>query len=250
MADRSLAAELRARPPALHGQGELWGLAWAALRFLEATVRPGMATLETGAGASTIVFAAGGAEHEAITPSAGEADRIRGECERRGISLEGVRFRIGSSHEVLPAWEARPLDLALVDGAHGFPYPILDWWYLAPHLKTGGLMILDDAYMPPVACVLDHCRRSPAWRVEDAISYRTAVVRKLADETPEFEYAGGRYGGAVSFRYLPAHRRAVATLRHRLLDSPVGARAVRAGRRIQAAAASARRRAFARGRCG
>src|ERR671935_72771 len=62
--------ELRASPPALHGEAEFWGLAWEALAFIERTVRPGMATLETGAGASTIVFAASGAHHETGTPTA------------------------------------------------------------------------------------------------------------------------------------------------------------------------------------
>src|SRR5919198_3693723 len=97
----SLTDELRSAPPGLHGRSEFWGLAWEALAFLEHTVQPGMATLETGAGASTIVFAARGAEHEAVTPSAEEAERIRGACERRGISTERLQFRIGSSHEVL-----------------------------------------------------------------------------------------------------------------------------------------------------
>ena len=135
---RSLTDELRASPPGLHGEGdEYWGLAWAALRWLEENVRKGMATLETGAGSSTIVFAAAGAEHEAVTPDAAEEGRIREECARHGVDSSSVRFRIGPSHEVLPALEQRPLDLVLVDGAHGFPYPILDWWYLAPRLRVG-----------------------------------------------------------------------------------------------------------------
>ena len=46
----SLTDELRSAPPGLHGQSEFWGLAWEALAFIERTVRPGMATLETGAG--------------------------------------------------------------------------------------------------------------------------------------------------------------------------------------------------------
>ena len=122
----SLTDDLRAAPPGLHGQAEFWGLAWEALAFIERTVQPGMATLETGAGASTIVFAARGADHEAVTPSADEAERITAECERRGIATEKLRFRIGSSADVLRTWEARPLDLVLVDGAHAFPYPTLD----------------------------------------------------------------------------------------------------------------------------
>ncbi len=222
----SLTDELRNAPPGLHGQSEFWGLAWEALDWLERTVRPGMATLETGAGASTIVFAAAGADHEAVTPSQAEADRILAECERRDISTDRVSFRIGSSADVLRDWEPRPLDLALVDGAHAFPYPTLDWWYLAPHLKIGGLMLLDDAYMPPVAAVVDHLRGSSAWRLEEPVSFRTAVARKLADETPDGEWKGERSGGRMSFRYLPPGRRAVAAVRQRVFSTALGLKAV------------------------
>ena len=221
----SLTDDLRAAPPGLHGQAEFWGLAWEALAFIERTVQPGMATLETGAGASTIVFAARGADHEAVTPSADEAGRITAECERRGIATEKLRFRIGSSADVLRTWEARPLDLVLVDGAHAFPYPTLDWWFLAPHLKVGGLMLLDDAYMPPVAAVFDYLRRSPAWSLEEPVSFRTAAARKLADEIPPGEWKGERSGGRMSFRYLPLQRRASACARQRFFSTRLGLKA-------------------------
>lgn len=222
----SLTDELKAAPPGLHGRSEFWGLAWDALAFIERTVQPGMATLETGAGASTIVFAARGADHEAVTPAADEAERIRAECERRGIATDRLRFRIGSSADVLRSWEPRPLDLVLVDGAHAFPYPTLDWWFLAPHLKVGGLMLLDDAYMPPVAAVVDHLRGSPAWRLEPAASFRTAVVRKLADEVPPSEWRGERIGGRTSFRYLPPARRVSASARQRFFSTRLGLKTV------------------------
>jgi predicted O-methyltransferase YrrM len=214
----SLTDDLRSAPPGLHGQSEFWGLAWEALSFIERTVRPGMATLETGAGASTIVFAAGGATHEAVTPSQAEADRILAECERREISTEHLAFRIGSSADVLRGWEPRKLDLVLVDGAHAFPYPTLDWWYLAPHLKVGGLMLLDDAYMPPVAAVVGHVRHSSAWRLEEPVSFRTAVARKLADETIDGEWKGHR----MNFSYLPPGQRAVAAVRQRVFSTRAG----------------------------
>ena len=222
----SLTAELRATPPTLHGQSEFWGIAWEALEFIERTVQPGMATLETGAGASTIVFAARGTHHETVTPSAEEAARILAECERRGISTENLSFRIGSSADVLRDWEPRPLDLVLVDGAHAFPYPTLDWWYLAPHLKIGGLMLLDDAYMPPVTAVVDHLRDSASWRLEEPASFRTAVARKLADEVPDGEWKGERVAGRMNFRYLPPRRRAVAAVRQRVFSTRLGLRAV------------------------
>ena len=227
-----LTAELFSNPPALHGEGsQYWGLAWPALAWLEETVQEGMATLETGAGSSTMMFAACGAEHEAVTPSADEAERIKTECERRGIPTDKLRFQIGSSHEVLPAWEARPLDLVLVDGAHGFPYPILDWWYLAPHVKVGGRMLLDDAYMAPVSVLVDYLKSRDSWRVEDTVGYRTVIVRKLADELPEFDWSGERIGRGLSFNYLPPARRARAAVRHRVFSTNAGLAAVRFARR-------------------
>jgi len=222
----SLTDDLKATPPGLHGQSEFWGLAWEALDFIERTVQPGMATLETGAGASTIVFAARGAEHEAVTPSQDEADRITAECERRGIATDKLRFRIGSSADVLRTWEPRRLDFVLVDGAHAFPYPTLDWWYLAPHLKVGGLMLLDDAYMPPVASVVDHLRDSKAWHLEAPVSFRTAVARKLADEVPDGEWKGERVGGRMNFRYLPPGRRSVTAVRQRVFSTRIGLKLV------------------------
>jgi hypothetical protein len=223
----SVTAELRAAPPGLHGAGdEYWGLAWAALEWLERNVEPGMATLETGAGSSTIVFAARGAEHEAVTPEAVEEERIRAACETLGVDHGSVRFLLGSSHEVLPAREPRPLDLALIDGAHGFPYPILDWWHLAPQVRVGGRVLVDDAYMPAVGALVDGLRASPAWEVERAVGHRTVVVRKLADELPDFDWRGERIGGRMSFRYLPPLRRAAATIQHRVFTTELGLRAV------------------------
>src|SRR5207253_7242944 len=189
-------------------------------------VQPGTATLETGAGSSTIVFAARGADHEAVTSSAEEAERIRAECERRGISTENLRIRIGPSHEVLPEWEPRPLDLVLVDGAHGFPYPILDWWYVAPHVRVGGVVLLDDAYMPPVRVLVDALREQPAWEVAAPIGHSTVAVRKVTDELPTFDWSGERLGGRMSFGYLPPARRAAASIRHRAFTTGVGLRVV------------------------
>ena len=229
---RSLVAELRARPPGLHAGGaEYWGLAWPALEWLEREVRPGLATLETGSGSSTLVFAACGADHEAVTPAADEEERFRAECERRGIDSSRVAFRIGLSHEVLPGLEQRPLDLVLIDGAHGFPYPILDWWFLAERLNVGGRMLLDDAYMPPVRTLVDALRAQSQWELEQPASFRTAVVRKVAEGAPSFDWEGERIGGGMSFAYLPPAARVAAAARQRVFSTRLGLKAVELARR-------------------
>jgi Methyltransferase domain len=219
----TLTDRLREAPPGIHGSGdEYWGLAWPALEWLEGDLREGMATLETGSGASTIVFAAAGTDHVAVTPDPDEEARVRTSCEELGVSSERVSFALGYSHEVLPSLPERRLDLVLLDGAHGFPYPVLDWWHVARRLEIGGRILLDDAYMPPVAVVVDHARSSNAWEVERSIGYRTVVVRKVADELPPFDWGGERIGGHMTFRYLPPLERAVASTRHRVFSTRGG----------------------------
>lgn len=224
--------DLRWDPPGLHAGGtEYWGLAWPALEWLEREVEPGMNTLEVGSGASTLVFASCGAEHEAVTPEAEEQEQFLAECERRGIDDSRVSFHIGLSHEVLPSLLPRPLELVLIDGAHGFPYPILDWWFLAPRLAIGGQMLIDDAYMPPVAALVDALRAQPHWEIERAVGYRTVVVRKLAEGLPSFDWEGERIGGRLNFRYLAPAARVAAAARHRTFTTRVGLGLVRLVRR-------------------
>ncbi len=186
-----------------------------------------MATLETGAGASTIVFASRGAEHEAVTPDPSEEERIRRACHDRGIDDSRLTFRIGLSQDVLGGLPERELDLVLVDGAHGFPYPVLDWWHLAPRLKVGGRMLLDDAYLPGVSAIVDYARSSDAWQLEPPVSFRTARIRKVRDEEPPAGADALASRGRMSFAYLPPHRRAVASVRTRVFSTRAGLWVVR-----------------------
>jgi hypothetical protein len=229
---RSLTDTLHAQPPGLHGEGdEFWGLAWPALRWLEREVTPGLATLETGAGSSTLAFAAGGARHIAVTPDPDEERRIRAQADALGSDHSRVTFCTGPSHELLPRLEEEPLDLVLIDGAHGFPYPILDWWYLAPRLRVGGRMLLDDAYMPPVRVVVDALRRQPGWELAETVGYRTVVVRKTEDRLPAWDWEGESLGGRPSFGYLAPRERAVAAVRPRVFSTRAGLAAVALARR-------------------
>lgn len=229
----SLTYRLRTRPVGLHGDhgDESWGLAWAALEWLEANVQPGWHTLETGSGHSTIVIASRGAVHAAVTPDPGEESRFRAACAELAVPTDAVTFHIGPSHVVLPALPATPLDLVLIDGAHGLPYPVIDWWSVASRVRIGGVVLLDDAYMPPVAAITDGLRGDPAWEIETTAGYRTVIQRKRAETLPHFDWDGRAVGGRMSFRYLPLGPRVVASARHRFFSTRLGLRIVALVRR-------------------
>jgi precorrin-6B methylase 2 len=234
MTTTPLTDRLRTAPPDLHGDGQYWGLAWAALAWLETNAHGDWSTLEIGAGASTIVLAAAGCEHEAITPDPVELRRIRESCRKLGIDSSRVRGLEGLSHEILSAWTPRPLDLVLIDGAHGFPYPVLDWWYVAPHVKVGGHVLLDDAYLPAVGVIVDYVRQSPHWELAEAVSFRTAHVIKLSPDPMPFDADAHAAHGRMRFQYLPPGRRLVASARQRLFSTGPGMAAVEALRRRRA----------------
>jgi Methyltransferase domain len=169
----------------LHSEGAAdWDIAPAVLAVLENELKAGSVTLETGAGRSTVVFAKLGCRHHCVTPSTDEQARITAACAREGIAMDKVSFHIGFSQDVLPRLETPPLDLALIDGGHGFPIPAVDWQYIAPKLKVGGLMIIDDVDLWTGAMIVDFLRGEAAWKEEAILRGRSAVFRLIAPFTP------------------------------------------------------------------
>lgn len=155
-------------------------IAEEVLDFLTSHVNRDSTTVETGAGYSTIVFSQLGARHTTITPAAEEAARITAYCTENGISTERTTFAIGYSQDVLPDLECTDVDLALIDGGHGFPIPAIDYFYLAPKLRIGGYLLIDDVDVWTGAMIVSVLKREPEWEFEGKLARRTAVFRKTA----------------------------------------------------------------------
>jgi len=195
-----------------------------------------MATLETGTGASTIVFAASGARHVAISPAPAEHDWIKVYCEEQGIDLSRVWFVDQPSHvALLHKWQPEPLAVVLIDGAHRFPFPILDWFYTAPHIQKGGWVLVDDAFLGSVNVLVSFLRSEPSWSLEGVFGERTACFRKLADGRETYDWLDSPFDSRWNFDYLPPMTRIMASARHRLfqvgpLRTLVRRAAVRRGR--------------------
>jgi predicted O-methyltransferase YrrM len=163
LADQPVVHPMSADPDAPLG---VWSTEAGCYRFIAERVGPGTRTLETGCGTSTVLLAALGADHICVTPGPEERERLLAHTAARGIPVDRVRFEVASSHEGLPrlAAEGIEVDLVLVDGSHGYPMPIIDWFYAGAMLRRGGVLVLDDLPLPAVrlhARILD---RDPRWR--------------------------------------------------------------------------------------
>jgi hypothetical protein len=204
--------EVRRDPPQVHpaAPGGVWETAPGCYRFLARHSRPGAKTLETGLGASTVLFAMWGTEHTCVVPSQGEVDACVEHCRARGIDLSRVEFEVGPSDRVLPELDDDGYDLFLIDGRHGFPTPIIDWYYGASRLRAGGHVVLDDAHLTQVSI---------------------GLMRFLSRD-PRWTRAGGRLKWAA-FRRDHDGRLGEEYIHQGFLDRPLGrARILAAGRRL------------------
>ena len=173
--------------PSFHLDGHrVWNALPGTLEAIARMVRPGDHTLETGAGASTVVFAAAGASHLAISPAADEHQRIREYCRTIGVADDTLDFAVGASSVVLPRLPGDVvLDAAFVDGRHSFPDPVVDCFFAAAHLRVGGLLMMDDVPIPAVRVMYEHLLGAPEWELVEVVDNRAAIFRKLAEPDPD-----------------------------------------------------------------
>jgi predicted O-methyltransferase YrrM len=171
----------------------------------------GARTLETGSGLSTVVLAAAGARHTCVTPAQAEADRILAYCADHDIETGLLNFEIGCSDEVLPRVSQQPLDLVLIDGNHGFPTPMLDWYYAGSSLRAGGLLVIDDIQLPAVAHLCSFVDRDPRWatlrRTAKWVAYRRLNEGDLRQDWFEQPFYSAASGGRLVTRAVRKFRR-------------------------------------------
>jgi predicted O-methyltransferase YrrM len=198
--------------PSFHMSGTAyWDATPATLGAIYKLVRPGDVTLEVGAGVSTVIFAAAGAQHTSISPDPEEHKLIKEYCHQIGVDDSNLTFIEGFSDDVLPKHltRERTLDVALVDGAHSFPMPVVDWYYVTRSLKVGGKLLLDDVPIPATGPAFRHMSLDSNWQLEGIYDNRSAAFTLVSEPAsgddwvrqpfnrryPDFSFAG-RVGGA------------------------------------------------------
>jgi hypothetical protein len=176
-------------PPALHldadGRPVRLEVSPVLLRRIDAIVRSGARTLETGIGLSTVLFAIKGAEHTCVAPWGTDINRLREWCVEAGVDTGSVTFCQGRSEDVLPTLDRTPLDAVLIDGGHGFPAPFIDWWYAGRRLVPGGALFVDDTQLWTGAVLRDFLDEQPEWELAERLPMRAAILRRVAADDPD-----------------------------------------------------------------
>jgi len=136
---------------------------------------------------------AGVARHFAIQPSADEFSAIREFCAANGIAAAPLEAVVARSQDYLPHATLPPLDIVLIDGAHAFPYPFLDWHFTASALKSGGLLIVDDVQIATGAILADFLDAEAGWSRVARTDRFAAFRRGTATLSPSQDWKGQPY---------------------------------------------------------
>jgi predicted O-methyltransferase YrrM len=229
-------SRLRADAPIFHS-GDVersWCALPGTLQLLGGLVDKGQHTLEIGCGASTVLFAAAGTTHIAISPRAEEHERVRDYCRQIGVDPANVEFLTGTSDEQLPRLDpSLQLDVAFIDGDHSFPHPMLDWHYVNKHLRVGGVLLADDLPTPAVGVIGEYMIASPNWSLLESADRRAAAFRKLEHRTAYYDFVADPFNRAPSYYRFLGRREALllgVVERANRAKARVGARYPRARR--------------------
>lgn len=206
--------DLIATRPSFHGPGKSWALGEGPLRWIARHVGPAWRTIETGCGTSTALFALIGSDHTVVAPSPDEHDAALGWCRDRGFATDRVTSVVAHSQDALPHLPETPFDLALIDGAHSFPIPMLDWYYLAIRLKVGGHVLVDDMHVRAPRLLKEFLASEPErWVFVEQVGH-AAIFRKTAhDLIPSNDFLGQPWSAPSMIHRVRRQMRARTRLR-------------------------------------
>jgi hypothetical protein len=166
------------------------------------------ATAETGCGKSTILFSNISASHVVFSfddRNLGTADSSVLFYESCPLTkLDRIEAVFGATQKTLPLYNKfKDYDCVLIDGPHGYPFPELEYYYLYPHIREGGYLIIDDVHIPTVGRLADFLQEDDMFEMYKLVD-TTALFRRTS--APLFDPLGdGWWTQKFNRRRTPAN---------------------------------------------
>lgn len=145
-----LVRDISQLPSDWHGAGSV------SSRVLEAIARhvAGLGgalqrSMESGSGKTTLLFSHLSPEHTVFAVDAGNS--ISQVKKSELLNRDSVSFVEGPTQVTMPQYDfSKKIQLALIDGPHGYPFPDLEYYYFYQIIEEGGLLLLDDTRIPSI----------------------------------------------------------------------------------------------------
>ena len=133
-------------------------------------------SLETGAGKSTLLLSNISKHH--LVFAIDKHNSISLVKYSPFFKKENVEFIVGPTQITLPQFKFDfKVQLALIDGPHGYPFPDLEYYYIYQVLDTGALLILDDIHIPSVKNMYKFIKKDQMFKLLTTRS-KTAFFRR------------------------------------------------------------------------
>ena len=176
--------------PSFHASGSLYpDVLWKIYEEHQAV--GARISMETGCGLSTLVLSNLSDRHTAFTLPHG--DSLHNTQNHPYLRSAATKFVIGPSQVMVPKWQfSEPLDFALIDGPHAYPFPDLEYYFIYPHIRTGGVLVIDDIHIPTITRLYEFIRDDEMWE-HQGDARTTAFFRRTA--SPVFDPFGDNWPG-------------------------------------------------------
>ncbi|GAA0585341.1 class I SAM-dependent methyltransferase [Rhizomicrobium electricum] len=162
-------------------------------------------SMETGSGATTLLLSHLSRDHTVFAMDDGNGS-ITNTQKNEHFRADRATFVLGPTQKTLPVHPfAGPLDFALLDGPHGYPFPDLEYYYVYPHLAPGALLVIDDIQIRSIHNLYEFlCADRMFEKV--GVTLTTAFFRRT--DAPVFDPLGDGwwdqgYNKKTLKRYLP-----------------------------------------------
>ncbi len=180
----NLVRQIGALPGDWHGQGSIQEDVLRALARHAQAVGPIRSSLETGTGRTTLLLSHLSDSHVVFTKDdTGDGNSYSSVMSSPLLRRENVRFILGSTQRTLPAYHfAMPIDLALIDGPHAYPFPDLEYWVVYPQIRSGGMLVVDDVHIPSITNLYRFLSADAMWRELEVVENTAFFARTDAPE--------------------------------------------------------------------
>ncbi len=158
------------------------------------------ASLETGTGKTTLLMSHLSARHLVFAIDGGNSMAVTKASPL--LRSEHVQFIEGPTQRTLLSYQfTEPLDVVLIDGPHGYPFPELEYWAVYRHIRPGGLLIVDDIHIPTVHGLFAFLCEEPMFDLVERVG-NTAFFRRTTAATFD-PYCDGWYQQPYNLERFP-----------------------------------------------
>lgn len=200
----NLVEEINALEPDWHGRGSVTP---AVIKTLDGYLRdygPVTRSVETGTGRTSLLLSHHSSDHTIFTiDDSGDGDSLVRVQESPLLDKDSTTFVLGPTQRTLQAHNFEPLDVVYLDGPHAYPFPELEYWAVYPHLRAGGLLIIDDVQIPTIANMYQVLRSDRMYHELEVID-DCAFLRR-SDEPALDPYGEGWWQQDYNLRRSNAH---------------------------------------------